>query len=167
MPYGDQFLTLEVILLILLLLITLCMWLQFALLRTRLSSRLTRLEERFHEHNQLLEVQAKGGREIVEASNCVVDAMNESRTGLDSLRRDVVRLADDVRGEVGMSAPLNWLEVALPNRQLPMPQAYRSRRQSHCNFPRSQMSMSMQWLRQHRTNFGYMRNLDFVHFTLR
>ena len=103
MPYGDQFLTLEVILLILLLLITLCMWLQFALLRTRLSSRLTRLEERFHEHNQLLEVQAKGGREIVEASNCVVDALNESRTGLDALRRDVVRLADDVRGEVGMS----------------------------------------------------------------
>ena len=103
MPYGDQFLTLEVILLILLLLITLCMWLQFALLRTRLSSRLTRLEERFHEHNQLLEVQAKGGREIVEASNCLVDAMNESRTGLDALRRDVVRLADDVRGEVGMS----------------------------------------------------------------
>ena len=103
MPYGDQFLTLEVILLILLLLITLCMWLQFALLRTRLSSRLTRLEERFHEHNQLLEVQAKGGREIVEASNCVVDAMNESRTGFDALRRDVVRLADDVRGEVGMS----------------------------------------------------------------
>ena len=103
MPYGDQFLTLEVILLILLLLITLCMWLQFALLRTRLSLRLTRLEERFHEHNQLLEVQAKGGREIVEASNCVVDAMNESRTGLDALRRDVVRLADDVRGEVGMS----------------------------------------------------------------
>ena len=75
------------------------MWLQFALLRTRLSSRLTRLEERFHEHNQLLEVQAKGGREIVEASNCVVDAMNESRTGLDALRRDGVRLADDVRGE--------------------------------------------------------------------
>ena len=103
MPYGDQFLTLEVILLILLLLITLCMWLQFALLRTRLSSRLTRLEERFHEHNQLLEVQAKGGREIVEASNCVVDAMNESRTGLDELRRAAVRLADDVRGEVGMS----------------------------------------------------------------
>ena len=103
MPYGDQFLTLEVILLILLLLITLCMWLQFALLRTRLSSRLTRLEERLQEHDQLLELQAKGGREIAEASNRVVDAMNESRTGLDALRRDVVRLADDVRGEVGMS----------------------------------------------------------------
>ena len=79
------------------------MWLQFALLRTRLSSRLTRLEERFHEHEQLLELQAKGGREIAEASDRVVDAMNESRTGLDALRRDVVRLSDDVRGEVGMS----------------------------------------------------------------
>ena len=103
MPYGDQFLTPEVVLLILLLLITLCMWLQFALLRTRLSSRLTRLEERFREHEQLLELQAKGGREIAEASDRAVDAMNESRTGLDALRRDVVRLSDDVRGEVGMS----------------------------------------------------------------
>ena len=103
MPYGDQFLTPEVILLMLLLLITLCMWLQFALLRTRLSSRLMRLEERLQEHDQLLELQAKGGREIAEASDRVVDAMNESRTGLDALRRDVVRLSDDVRGEVGMS----------------------------------------------------------------
>ena len=103
MPYGDQFLTPEVILLMLLLLITLCMWLQFALLRTRLSSRLTRLEERLQEHDQLLELQAKGGREIAEASDRVVDAINESLTGLDALRRDVVRLADDIRGEVGMS----------------------------------------------------------------
>ena len=103
MPYGDQFLTPEVILLMLLLLITLCMWLQFALLRTRLSSRLTRLEERLQEHDQLLELQAKGGREIAEASDRVVDAMKESQTGFDALRRDVVRLADDVRGEVGMS----------------------------------------------------------------
>ena len=66
MPDGDQFLTTEVILLILLLLITLGMWLQFALLRIRLSSRLTRLEERFQEHDQLLDLQTKGGREIVE-----------------------------------------------------------------------------------------------------
>ena len=49
------------------------------------------------------ELLAKGGREITHASDRVVDAMNESRTGLDALRRDVVRLADDVRGEVGMS----------------------------------------------------------------
>lgn len=103
MPDGDQFLTPEVILLILLLLITLGMWLQLALLRTRLSSRLTRLEERFHEHDQLLELQAKGGREIAKASDRVVESMNESKAGLDALRRDVVRLADDVRGEVGMS----------------------------------------------------------------
>ena len=103
MPEGDQFLTPEVILLILLLLITLGMWLQLALLRTRLSSRLTRLEERFHEHDQLLELQAKGGREIAEASDRVVESVNESKSGLDALRRDVVRLADDVRGEVGMS----------------------------------------------------------------
>ena len=103
MSEADQLLTSEVILILLLLLITLGMWLQLALLRTRLSSRMTRLEERFHEHDQLLELQAKGGREIAEASENVVDTMNESRSSLEALRRDVVRLADDVRGEVGMS----------------------------------------------------------------
>tara|TARA_X000000950_G_C13906622_1_gene657150 strand:- start:640 stop:1062 length:423 start_codon:yes stop_codon:yes gene_type:complete len=103
MAEETQILTPEVILLLLLLFITLGMWLQLALLRTRLSSRLTRLEERFYEHDQLLELQAKGGREIAEASDHVVEAMNESKAGLDALRRDVVRLADDVRGEVGMS----------------------------------------------------------------
>ena len=103
MSEVDNYLTPEGILLFLLLLITLGMWLQLALLRNRLSSRLSRLEERIHEHDQLLELQAKSGREIVEASDRVVEAMNESRIGLDALRRDVVRLADDVRGEVGMS----------------------------------------------------------------
>jgi hypothetical protein len=103
MSEVDQYLTPEGILLFLLLLITLGMWLQLALLRNRLSSRLSRLEERIHEHDQILELQAKSGREIVEASDRVVEAMNESRIGLDALRRDVVRLADDVRGEVGMS----------------------------------------------------------------
>ena len=103
MSEVDQYLTPEGTLLFLLLLITLGMWLQLALLRNRLSSRLSRLEERIHEHDQLLELQAKSGREIVEASDRVVEAMNESRIGLDALRRDVVRLADDVRGEVGMS----------------------------------------------------------------
>jgi hypothetical protein len=103
MADENQILTPELILLLLLLLITLAMWLQFALLRTRLSSRLSRLEERFQEHDQLLELQAKGGQEVADASDRVVVAMNESRTVLDALRRDVVRLADDVRGEVGMS----------------------------------------------------------------
>ena len=103
MSEVDQYLTPEGILLFLLLLITLGMWLQLALLRNRLSSRLSRLEERIHEHEQILELQTKSGREIVEASDRVVEEMNESRIGLDALRRDVVRLADDVRGEVGMS----------------------------------------------------------------
>ena len=103
MADANQILTPEFILLLLLLLITLAMWLQFALLRTRLSSRLSRLEERLQEHDQLLELQAKVGQEVADASDRVVVAMNESRTVLDALRRDVVRLADDVRGEVGMS----------------------------------------------------------------
>ena len=103
MSEGEQLLTPEMIMLILLLAITVGMWLQLALLRTRLSSRLTRLEERLHEHDQLLEVQSKGAREITEASDRVVDATNNSKSALEALRRDVVRLADDVRGEVGMS----------------------------------------------------------------
>lgn len=103
MSENHQLLTPEFVLLILLLLITLGLWLQFALLRTRLSARLTRLEERFHEHDQLLELQSKAGREIAEASDRVVDATNDSKAALEALRQDVVRLADDVRGEIGMS----------------------------------------------------------------
>lgn len=103
MSEGEQLLTPDMIMLILLLAITVGMWLQLALLRTRLSSRLTRLEERLHEHDQLLELQSKGAREITEASDRVVDATNNSKSALEALRRDVVRLADDVRGEVGMS----------------------------------------------------------------
>lgn len=100
---GDQLITPETILLVLLLAITVGMWLQLALLRTRLSSRLTRLEERLHEHDQLLKLSSKGALEIAEASDRVVEAMDNSKSGLEALRRDVVRLADDVRGEVGMS----------------------------------------------------------------
>ena len=79
------------------------MWLQLVLLRNRMSSRLNRLEERFHEHDQLLDLQAKGTRDITDASEQLIAATNDSKTVLESLRRDVVRLADDVRGEVGMS----------------------------------------------------------------
>ncbi len=46
---------------------------------------------------------SKGALEIAEASDRVVEAMDNSKSGLEALRRDVVRLADDVRGEVGMS----------------------------------------------------------------
>ena len=103
MAESSQILTPATILLLLLLVITLGMWLQLVLLRNRLSSRLSRLEERFHEHDQLLDLQAKGTRDITEASEQLVAATNDSKTVLESLRRDVVRLADDVRGEVGMS----------------------------------------------------------------
>ena len=103
MSEGKQLLTPEMIMLILLLAITVGMWLQLALLRTRLSSRLTKLEARLLEHDQLLELQSKGARGITEASDRVVDATNNSKAALEALRRDVVRLADDVRGEVGMS----------------------------------------------------------------
>lgn len=103
MVEANQLLTPANILIILLLAITLGMWLQLVLLRNRLSSRLTRLEERFHEHDQLLDLQAKGTRDMTSASEQLVIATNESKTAFEALRRDVVRLADDVRGEVGMS----------------------------------------------------------------
>ena len=103
MVETNQLLTPVNILIILLLVITLGMWLQLVLLRNRLSSRLTRLEERFHEHDQLLDLQAKGARDMTTTSEQLVIATNESKTVLEALRRDVVRLADDVRGEVGMS----------------------------------------------------------------
>jgi len=103
MAESNQLLTPGNILIILLLVITLGMWLQLVLLRNRLSSRLTRLEEQIHEHDQLLDLQAKGTRDMTQASEQLVVATNESKAALESLRRDVVRLADDVRGEVGMS----------------------------------------------------------------
>ena len=103
MVEGNQLLTPTNILIILLLVITLGMWLQLILLRNRLSSRLTRLEERIHEHDQLLDLQVKGTRDITHANEQLVIATNETKTVLESLRRDVVRLADDVRGEAGMS----------------------------------------------------------------
>ena len=38
---------------------TLAQWTQLALLRTRMSSRLTRIEERLHEMEQLVDLQAR------------------------------------------------------------------------------------------------------------
>ena len=103
MVEETQFLTPTNILILLLLLVTLAQWVQLALLRTRMSTRLVRIEERLHELEQLSDLQAKTGRDITTTAEQLVDATNNSKTALEALRRDVVRLADDVRGEVGMS----------------------------------------------------------------
>jgi len=103
MVEETQFLTPTNILILLLLLVTLAQWVQLALLRTRMSSRLVRVEERLHELEQLSDLQAKTGRDITATAEQLVNATNNSKTALEALRRDVVRLADDVRGEVGMS----------------------------------------------------------------
>ena len=98
-----QFLTPGNILILLLVLVTLAQWTQLALLRTRMSSRLTRIEERLHEMEQLVDLQAKTSREVTSTTERLIDATNDSKSAIETLRRDIVRLADDVRGEVGMS----------------------------------------------------------------
>ena len=103
MANAAQYLTPGNILILLLLLLTLAQWIQLALLRTRMSTRLTRIEERLHEMEQLVELQAKTARDVTATNEKLVDATNNSKAAFESLRRDVVRLADDVRGEVGMS----------------------------------------------------------------
>lgn len=103
MANATQYLTPGNILILLLLLLTLAQWIQLALLRTRMSTRLTRIEERLHEMEQLVELQAKIARDVTATNEKLVDATNNSKAAFESLRRDVVRLADDVRGEVGMS----------------------------------------------------------------
>ena len=100
---ADQFLSPEFFLFLLLLVVTIGVWLQLALLRTRLTARLTRLEERLNEQEQLVEMQLKGSRELAEISGRLVQVADESKSSLEALRRDVVRLSDDVRGEVGTS----------------------------------------------------------------
>ena len=103
MAFVDQFLTPSTSLLILLLLISLGVWLQLALLRTRLSSRFSRLEERLHETEYLLDLQSKGLSNVAEANEKLLAALEEHRIVLEALSRNSSRLADDVRGEVGMS----------------------------------------------------------------
>ena len=100
---ADQFLSPEFFLFLLLLVVTIGVWLQLALLRTRLTARLTRLEARLDEQEQLVEMQLKGSRELAEISDRLVQVADESKSSLEALRRDVVRLSDDVRGEVGTS----------------------------------------------------------------
>lgn len=100
---ADQFSSPEFFLFLLLLIVTIGVWIQLALLRTRLTARLTRLEERLNEQEQLVEMQLKGSRELAEISDRLVQVADESKSSLEALRRDVVRLSDDVRGEVGTS----------------------------------------------------------------
>ncbi|NCF48268.1 MAG: hypothetical protein GWP36_01950 [Bacteroidetes bacterium] len=96
-------LSLSTVLLLILLLVALGIWLQLALLRGRVTVRLTRLEERLAEQEQLLEIQTKGVRDLAETCSRLADVANDSKTVLESIRLDTIRLADDVRGEVGMS----------------------------------------------------------------
>ena len=100
---ADQFLSRELFLFLLLLVVTLGVWVQLTLLRTRITARLTRLGERLNEQEQLVEMQLKGIRELAEISSRLVQVNDESKSSLEALRRDVVRLSDDVRGEVGTS----------------------------------------------------------------
>ena len=100
---ADQFLSRELFLFLLLLVVTLGVWVQLTLLRTRITARLTRLEERLNEQEQLVEMQLKGIRELAEMIDRLVKLTDESKSSLEALRRDVVRLSDDVRGEVGTS----------------------------------------------------------------
>ena len=100
---ADQFLSPDFFLFLLLLVVTIGVWIQLALLRTRLTARLTRLEERLNEQEQLFEMQLKGSRELAEIINRLFQVTDESKSSLEALRRDVVRLSDDVRGEVGTS----------------------------------------------------------------
>ena len=103
MVAADQILTPTTVLLFLLLLIVLAVWLQLAMLRIRLSSRLSRIEERLDEQDHLLDLQAKGLSDVAAKNEKLLVALDDQRNALESLRRDSSRLADDVRGEVGMS----------------------------------------------------------------
>jgi len=103
MVAADQLLTPTTVLLFLLLLIVLGVWLQLAMLRIRLSSRLSRIEERLDEQDHLLDLQSKGLSDVAAKNEKLLVALDDQRNALESLRRDSSRLADDVRGEVGMS----------------------------------------------------------------
>ena len=60
MVAADHLLTPTTLLMFLLLLIVIGVWLQLAMLRIRLSSRLSRIEERLDEQDHLLDLQSKG-----------------------------------------------------------------------------------------------------------
>ena len=103
MVAADQLLTPTTVLLFLMLLIVLGVWLQLAMLRIRLSSRLSRIEERLDEQDHLLDLQLKGLSDVAARNEKLLIALDDQRNVLESLRRDSSRLADDVRGEGGVS----------------------------------------------------------------
>ena len=103
MVAADQLLTPVTVLLLLLLLIVIVIWFQLAMLRISLSSRLSRIEERLDQQDYLLELQSKGLSDVALTNEKLSFALDDQRNVLESLRRDSSRLADDVRGEVGMS----------------------------------------------------------------
>ena len=103
MVAADQFLTPANLLLFLMLLIVIGVWLQLAMLRIRLSSRLSHIEQRLDEQDHLLDLQSKGLSDLAATNEKLLVAIDDQRNVLESLRRDSSRLADDVRGEVGMS----------------------------------------------------------------
>ena len=81
---------------------------------------------------------------------------------------DVVRLADDVRGEVGMSRAIELARGGASKQAVADAQAYRSRRLRPLSL--STVANRLDYasgLACIAPISGYMRNFDFVHFTLR
>ena len=58
---------------------------------------------RLDEQDHLLDLQSKGLADVAATNEKLLVALDDQRNVLESLRRDSSRLADDVRGEVGMS----------------------------------------------------------------
>ncbi len=104
---DEQWLLVSIILLLALVTVVLGMWLQLALLRTRMSSRLTHIEEKLIENSELHDIQIKVGRELQEIVSRLADESREIHTAFEALKLDVTRLSDDVRGEVGVSRAID------------------------------------------------------------
>ena len=104
---DEQWLLVSIILLLALVTVVLGMWLQLALLRTRMSSRLTHIEEKLIENSELHDIQIKVGRELQEIVIRLADESREIHTSFEALKLDVTRLSDDVRGEAGVSRAID------------------------------------------------------------
>ena len=76
MVAADQLLTPTTLLMFLLLLIVIGVWLQLAMLRIRLSSRLFRIEERLDEQDHLLDLQSKGLADVTATNEKLLVALD-------------------------------------------------------------------------------------------